>query len=191
MNIKYKVRLCPFTGTAAKHIGGCTITSLAGFGRTSISNLEKKWNGVETIILDEVSMVGCILLAKLSRDATRATHGDPSVPFGGIDIIYFGDFIQFPPVLDTPLYWAYNKENLSSSTRESEVKKQLGRSIWKQVTHIIFLDEQMRVTDQKYLDILNRIREGKPLTSKRNIFFSGMEYIFIGLELFNQSNGVK
>ena len=75
LNIKYKVRLCAFTGTAAKHIGGCTITSLAGFGRTSISNLEKKWNGVETIILDEVSMVGCILLAKLSRDATRATHG--------------------------------------------------------------------------------------------------------------------
>jgi len=176
LNIKYKLRLCAFTGTAAKHIGGCTITSLAGFGSISISNLEKKWNGVETIILDEVSMVGCILLAKLSRNATRAKHGDPSVPFGGIDIIYFGDFIQFPPVFDTPLYWAYNKEKLSSSTRESEVKKQIGRSIWKQVTHIIFLDEQMRVTDQKYLDILDRIREGKALTSKS---LSGTEYILL------------
>ena len=144
-----------------EHIGGCTITSLAGTSNCSISNLEKKWAGVQTIILDEVSMVGCVLLAKLSGNATRATHGDPSVPFGGIDIIYFGDFIQFPPVFDTPLYWTYNKENLRSSTRESEIKKQLGRSIWKQVTHIILLDEQMRVTDQKYRGILNRIREGK------------------------------
>ena len=38
---------------------------------------------------------------------------------------------------------------------------QLGRSIWKQLTHIILLDEQMRVTDQIYQGILNRLREGK------------------------------
>jgi len=42
-------------------------------------------------LLDEVSMVGCRLLA--SYNITRAKYGDPSVPFSGLDIIFFGDFI--------------------------------------------------------------------------------------------------
>ena len=54
-------------------------------------------------MLDEVSMVGCRLLSRLS--ATRAKHGDPSILFVGIDVIYFADFVQFSPVKDTPLFY--------------------------------------------------------------------------------------
>jgi len=86
-----QLRLCAYTGTAAKHIGGSTIMSLAGLQNAKIATLEKKWEGVKTVLL--VSMVGCRLLARLSRNITRAKHGDPSVPFSGLDIIFFGDFI--------------------------------------------------------------------------------------------------
>ena len=161
MKVRYSLRLCAYTGTAAKHIDGNTLTSLAGLRNMSISVLEKKWNCVSTVIMDEISMVGCRLFAKLSGNITRAKHSDPSMPFGGLDVICFGDFIQFPPVFDTPLYSKYNKDEIGSSTKESEVQMQLGRSIWKQLTHVILLDEQMRVTDQIYQGILNRLREGK------------------------------
>ncbi|XP_066919050.1 uncharacterized protein [Clytia hemisphaerica] len=97
INLRVRLRLCAFTGTAAKHIGGNTITTLAGLRNSNISTLEKKWNGVNTVLLDEISMVGCRLLAKLSRNITCAKHNDPSVPFGGVDIFCFGDFTQFPP----------------------------------------------------------------------------------------------
>ena len=77
-------------------------------------------------MLDEVSMVGCRLLSRLSAtrakhgnhiysnkkntritmlSATRAKHGDPSILFVGIDVIYFADFVQFSPVKDTPLFY--------------------------------------------------------------------------------------
>ncbi|XP_066924965.1 uncharacterized protein [Clytia hemisphaerica] len=164
LRIRPQLWLCAYMGSAAKHIGFTTITSLAGLRNTSISKLEDKWEGVQTVLLDEVSMVGCKLLAKLSRNVTRAKHGNPNVPFGGVDMIYFGDFTQFPPVLDTPLFWNYNKDDISSSTSESSVQKELGRSIWKQLTHIVLLDQQMRITDIAYQGILNRLREGKSTT---------------------------
>ena len=37
----------------------------------------------------------------------------------------------------------------------------MGRHLWSQVEKIVFLTEQMRVTDQAYLDFLNRLRAGK------------------------------
>ena len=44
---------------------------------------------------------------------------------------------------------------------KSEVRKQLEAHIWKQVNKIILLDEQMRCTDEAYLALMNRLREGK------------------------------
>ena len=37
----------------------------------------------------------------------------------------------------------------------------MGRHLWSQVEKIVFLTEQMRVTDQAYLDFLNRLRAGE------------------------------
>jgi hypothetical protein len=37
----------------------------------------------------------------------------------------------------------------------------LGINLWNQVNHVILLDQQMRVQDKAYLEMLNRLREGK------------------------------
>ena len=106
-------------------------------------------------------MIGCYQLEKLSNGLTKAKHADPSLPFGGVDIIFFGDFIQFPPILDPPLYSGWKNESVRSTKVQSEIKKQLGINLWKQVNQVVLLDEQMRVKDKAYLDLLNRLREGK------------------------------
>ena len=57
---------------------------------------------VETIIIDEVSMIGCRLLANISTVLSLGKSVDTEVAFGGVDIIFFCDFVQFPPVKDSP-----------------------------------------------------------------------------------------
>ena len=86
------LRLCSYTGTAAKNIGRSTISSLIGLRKVSTSKLEKKWHNVNTLLLDEVSIVRKRLLAKISKNITRAKHGNADVLFGGTDIVFFGDF---------------------------------------------------------------------------------------------------
>ena len=163
LKVENTLKLCANTGTAAKHIGGSTTTTLFGFSSKSKSKLEKHFENVHTIILDEVSMIGCRQLVKISKALTRGKCVDSSLPFGGIDIIFCGDFIQFSPVKDSPLYCGWYKQNTKKpgGKNQSSMNKDIGMHLWKQITHIVLLDEQMRVQDTKYLEMLNRLREGK------------------------------
>merc|ERR1712080_428708 len=160
--LKHTLKLCANTGTAAKHIGGSTTSTLFALSsKKNNGNLQRKFEKVETIIVDEVSMIGCRQLVKIANALSKAKCVDSSVSFGGIDIIFFGDFIQFPPVKDTPLYSGWNETQNKTKKNQSEINKQLGMHLWKQLTDIVLLDEQMRVQDHMYLEMLNRLREGK------------------------------
>ena len=64
------------------------------------------------LIVDEDSAIGCELLAALENTTTRAIRkrgtdklrNDGSVrPFGGINVLFCGDWWQLPPVLQTSL----------------------------------------------------------------------------------------
>jgi hypothetical protein len=131
--------------------------------------MERKFENVQTIIIDEVSMIGCRQLSNISKKLTQAKCANKDLPFGGIDMIFFGDFIQFPPVKDTPLYrdWNQIKQTRSKKSKratkksQSHINRELGAHLWTQINHIVFLDEQMRVQDNDYLEMLNRLREGK------------------------------
>ena len=74
---------------------------------------------------------------------------------------FLGDFSQFAPVRDTPLFQRYGASYIKGSTSQSDVLCELGRSLWKQLTHVALLTDQMRVTDAKYLELLGRLRVGK------------------------------
>ena len=175
IKMKHTLKLCANTGTASKHIGGSTTSTLFGFGgkKKDIPKLQRNFEKVETIIVDEVSMIGCRQLAKIAKALSYAKCSNSSLPFGGVDIIFFGDFIQFRPVKDTPLYYAWmTQENVRGKKDQSEINKQLGMHLWRQVNHIVLLDEQMRVQDKNYLAMLNRLREGK-CTDKDIAMLSG------------------
>ncbi|THU94165.1 hypothetical protein K435DRAFT_668921, partial [Dendrothele bispora CBS 962.96] len=70
-----RLRLASFTGVAARNINGLTLHSacnLSHFGNGSKANLAKHelvsmWEGVDYLFVDEISMVGCSLLAEISE----------------------------------------------------------------------------------------------------------------------------
>src|SRR5882762_1483138 len=71
-------------------------------------------------------------------------------PLGGLPILLFlGDFKQFEPVRDTPLW----KDNGVKATKDEN----RARHIWSQVKDVIFLTEQMRQKDDlPYQELLQR-----------------------------------
>ena len=149
---RHQLELTACTGTTAKHIGGSTTSALFSLNSKSKKKLEQRFQSVNTIIVDEVSMIGCSTLHNISKKLSKAKH---------VDILFFGDFIQFPPVMDSPLYAAWKDTPFILAKTQAEQRKLLGMELWKQVNQVVLLDEQMRVKDKPYQYLLNRLREGK------------------------------
>ena len=96
------------TGRAAFNISGCTLHSFAGIGlgKEDASVLANKimfnnttrhrWTKVKALIVDEISMIDGRLFDKLDYIAKHVRKS--SNPFGGIQLILTGDFLQLPPV---------------------------------------------------------------------------------------------
>ena len=161
LQIEHTLKLSAHTGTAAKNIGGSTTATLFGLNTPSIERtLQARFEKVKTIIIDEVSMIGCRQLARISKALSRGKLVGSTIPFGGVDIIFLGDFIQFRPVKDTPLYSSWSKLKKMKNSL-SAIQMHLGAHFWSQLNNIILLTEQMRCTDTVYLELLNRLREGK------------------------------
>jgi len=112
------------TGIAAVNIGGGaqTIHSFAFGGLaegsvTSIVNeysrkpeIAGRWMRAKILLVDEVSMVSGLLIEKMSRLAQRIRSNN-DVPFGGIKVVFFGDFYQLPPVNSEKDGWAFNSQH--------------------------------------------------------------------------------
>ena len=105
---KNVVVLAP-TGVAAKHAQGVTIHSflrlplgpyIPGMKNRQLYALKEEEitivNRVDIIIIDEVSMVRCDLLDEI--DDVLRHYRKNSLPFGGIQIVMFGDLYQLMPV---------------------------------------------------------------------------------------------
>ena len=100
---------CPTasTGAAACHIAGTTVHSFAGIG-TGEGSLEQcihlasqdrraqLWKKCKCLVVDEVSMISAEFFDKLEAVA-RAVRKNKR-PFGGIQLVLCGDFLQLPPV---------------------------------------------------------------------------------------------
>ncbi|CAF3984286.1 unnamed protein product [Rotaria sordida] len=164
-------KLAP-TGIAAAEIDGMTIHSFLGEHRNSgkprtikpgDSKLEKEWGLVEYLLIDEMSMVGLTLLAKLNRIISAAKHVDPQIPFGGVNVIFFGDYLQYRPIYDTPLYTDFSLPSKKSGKlpTEKEIQQRVARSLILQINCVVKLTQQMRTEDTRYLQLLERLRQGQ------------------------------
>lgn len=104
--------LAAMTGVAALNIGGSTIHSWAGIGLAEEggATLARKVNGnkrareriigAKVLIIDEISMCSKELFEKLDV-VFRSVRKKFKVPFGGLQLILVGDFLQLPPVSRT------------------------------------------------------------------------------------------
>jgi ATP-dependent exoDNAse (exonuclease V) alpha subunit len=161
-------KLAP-TSIAAAEIDGLTIHSFLGENRKiskkqprtfrpGDTKLENEWRHVKYLIIDEMSMVGLSLLGRLNRVVKTAKHINTEIPFGGINVIFFGDYLQYSPVLDKALY-----QNCMSTQQytERQIEMQCAQRVISQINCVVELNQQMRTDDVRYLELLNRLREGQ------------------------------
>jgi hypothetical protein len=121
------------------------------------TQLRDEWKNVEFLLID-VSLVSSQLLAEIDH-ALRYAKEKPDQWFGGIAVIFAGDFYQFPPVGGSPLYTLIS---LYAGQNDSEVQKRLGRLAWKMVNTVVnFTDQQRMKEGPEYGDAVNRLRVRK------------------------------
>jgi len=104
---KRTVVLAP-TGIAALNVKGQTIHSFFRLPpkmleRSEISKRKnyRLYTKLDTIIIDEISMVRVDLLDLI--DHFLQVNRDDSRPFGGVQMIFFGDLYQLPPIIGDPV----------------------------------------------------------------------------------------
>jgi len=157
-----KIQVCAMTGCAAVLLdcSAKTIHSWSGIGlgvgeneavvqKVTKSFFKKKnWKAVDILIIDEVSMMSKKIFEILN--AIGKALRKKGQPFGGIQIIFSGDFYQLPPV--------GTKGELETSQFCFESEE------WDQVfdkEDCIQLVKIFRQTDPVYTKILSQIREGR------------------------------
>jgi ATP-dependent DNA helicase PIF1 len=110
--------------------------------------LKAIWKQTDILVVDEVSMLSLKLFDMLN-EIGKAIRGNQN-PFGGIQLVFSGDFYQLPPVGD--------KDDIDTQRFCFESDN------WNTVFHNnnqIELKKIFRQTDEIYSTILNQIREGK------------------------------
>lgn len=163
-----KVQVCALTGCAAVLLQcqAKTIHSWAGIGlgNGDISIIAKKvsdnkykrknWKSVDLLIIDEVSMMSLKLFELL--DLTGKYCKKTALSFGGIQVIFSGDFFQLPPVP------TQGEPETSQFCFESE--------LWEQTfPNQLKLTSIFRQKDNKYIKVLNQIRVGRITKSTCNL----------------------
>ena len=95
------------TGIAACQLGGTTLHNFAGIGHghttvercielASTPSRLRRWRKCQYLIVDEISMIDGNYFDKIEYIARQLRKSN--LPFGGIQLILCGDFLQLPPV---------------------------------------------------------------------------------------------
>lgn len=155
-----KVCVTALTGCAALLLecGATTLHSWSniGLGKGDFENIcssiqtnyfkRKNWKSTKLLIIDEVSMMSKHLFELLDYLGKQIRNS--SKPFGGMQLLFSGDFYQLPPV------GSKNNPDSSKFCFESE--------LWnKTFHHEVYLTTPFRQNDSTFFKILMQIRKGK------------------------------
>ncbi len=148
------------TGLAALNAGGQTIHALFGLPPQAGPQIDprrlkrKLLRSLDRVLVDEVSMARADLIDAMDA-ALRAARGSRA-PFGGVQIVFFGDFLQLPPVV---------------TQADGQILAELGyRSPYAFDAQVlreidpVFAEMQIvhRQTDEDFVRLLGRLRAGDP-----------------------------
>lgn len=151
------------TGIAALNVGGTTVHRWCGMQlgpqdgedflqaaerleeQPSIHGARKRVRATEVLVVDEISMMAGRHLDFLNFWVKRIR--EDSRPFGGLQVIFLGDFLQLPPVRtdqSKPYDWAF----LSKAWEEADFKT-------------IKLETVRRQNDVPFIEMLSGFRVGR------------------------------
>jgi ATP-dependent DNA helicase PIF1 len=159
------------TGTSALAVSGQSLHSFAGCGvPVTVKDFKKAWRGdkraawraARSMIIDEISMVNGELLDNLS-DVVCDIRGDFSKPFGGIQLIVCGDFLQLPPI---PKRKHDILLMLNAGKTPEDLHCDRGFAFQSKVWHDanfenVILDEVFRQKNRRFINVLHEIRQGR------------------------------
>lgn len=157
-NTKKKTVVVAPTGIAAINIGGSTLHSFFRFpfhlitksDIKKIRDKEKLFAALETLVIDEVSMVRADMMDAVDQ-SLRLNRNRPYEPFGGVQVVLIGDLFQLPPIVDEDLaeYYGdfYETPFFFSAQVFNEVRLQK-----------IELQKVFRQTDPVFIGLLNKVR---------------------------------
>lgn len=146
------------TSSAAVNIGGRTLHSLCQLppGWIRIRDIRsapkrQEIRAAKLLIIDEISMVTANLLDGVSSFFRKNRGIDK--PFGGLTVIMIGDMFQLPPVVSKNLAPLFHKHY-------SSPKFYNARCLQESTYYAVELNRTYRQSDQQFVDLLTRIREG-------------------------------
>jgi ATP-dependent DNA helicase PIF1 len=158
------IKVCALTGCAAILLE-CKATTLHMFSGIGIANKKnedivnelftknrhklKNWRKLEILIIDEVSMMSLKIFLLLDLIAKK--YYNCAIPFGGLQVIFTGDFYQLSPVF-------------SNATEKEESMYCFQHELWNQLflkTNQIVLKTIFRQSDELFVKVLKYIRKGQ------------------------------
>jgi ATP-dependent exoDNAse (exonuclease V) alpha subunit len=150
------------TGLAAVNVGGQTIHSFFSLPPRLVKSedIRRSRNGrimrkLTHLIIDEVSMVRSDLMAAIDL-SLRINRGRPREPFGGVQLILFGDLHQLPPVVQEHEVGTYLEDNFGGPFFFSVAALREGAG-----TSLLELTQVFRQSEGPLLQVLNKIRDGE------------------------------
>lgn len=159
-----KVAITASTGIAATHINGMTIHSWSGIGikrslrQSDIDDILRndfKRKGImdaDVLVIDEVSMLDAKVVHMVDQVLRRARNFMADTPFGGVQVIFVGDFFQLPPV----------PERSTDGKTPPKMRFAFESESWTEAAPLVcYLTEQHRQEDPAFLDILTALRQGR------------------------------
>ena len=165
-----KIKVCALTGTASilLECNASTVHSWSGIGlaNRSVDKIIAKikntaiyrnnWRSTEILVIDEISMMSQKLFDLLNQIGKTIRRDNR--PFGGIQLIFSGDFYQLPPV-------CRDIDDIPGSNFCFESEQWLEAF---QINNHVELIHIFRQNDDNYRKILNQIREGRIKKSSYN-----------------------
>ena len=146
-------------------IGGITIHSAVklGVGQTQKfpqenGSIQYRWMTRKMLVIDEISMLGCQDFYNVNLQLQRFRESPQ--PFGGLPVVLLvGDFLQFGPVLAKSILIESDQPQLNPAKIKADEE---AKALFKQVTHVILLQQQVRAAcDPALRSLLRRVRKGE------------------------------
>ena len=144
------------TGIAACIVHGMTWHKATGHfsfvRKAKTVKVRELWSTIAMLVIDEVSMMSARQLHQLDK-WLRDLKGRPHTVFGGVHLVFSGDFFQLPPVKAWTIY---------PDGKAVDGDDAVGRDLWRRVLNaaVVLTENHRAKLDPSYAELLRVLRTG-------------------------------